>query len=161
MIAKIGVLRIFSDLHLGDRGCRVRTLEQLTPLFDGADALVLNGDSIDTRPGPVHLPAAALATANADTAAQRAGFLDFLAHHAPPTTLLTGNHDPDISAQHTLDLSDGRIFITHGDIFFDNIVPWSRDVPLMRKLLAREFAALAPAERTQLEFRFTAFRRVC
>jgi len=161
MTAKTGILRIFSDLHLGDRGCRVRTLGQLTPLFDGADALVLNGDSLDTRPGPAHLPAAALAAANADTAAQRAGFLDFLAHHAPPTTLLTGNHDPDISTQHTLDLANGQIFVTHGDILFDDIVPWSRDATLMRKLLAREFAALSPAERTQLDLRLAAFRRVC
>jgi predicted phosphodiesterase len=161
MTAKIGVLRIFSDLHLGDHGCRLRTLGQLAPLFDGANALVLNGDSLDTRPGPVHLSPVALAAAKADSAAQRAGFLDFLAHHAPPTTLLTGNHDPDISAQHTLDLADGQIFVTHGDLFFDDIVPWSRDVPLMRKLLAREFAQFAPAERMQLEPRLTAFRRVC
>ncbi len=161
MTAKIGVLRIFSDLHFGDRGCRVRKLEQLAPLFDGADTLVLNGDSLDTRPGPVHLRAAALAAFDADAATQRAGFLDFLAHHAPPTTLLTGNHDPDISTQHTLDLADGQIFVTHGDIFFDDIVPWSRDVTLMRRLLAREFAAFAPAERAQLELRFAAFRRVC
>src|SRR5580658_2401394 len=161
MTAKTGVLRIFSDLHLGDCGCRVRKLEQLAPLFDGADALVLNGDSLDTRPGPAHLPAAALAAANAATAAQRAGFIEFLARHAPPTTLLTGNHDPDLSGQHTLDLADGRIFVTHGDIFFDDIVPWSRDVLLMRQLLAREFAALAPAWRTQLELRLAVFRRVC
>ncbi len=161
MTAKIGILRIFSDLHLGDRGCRVRTLDQLAPLFDGADALVLNGDSLDTRPGPVHLSAPALAAANADTAAQRAGFLDFLTHHAPPATLLTGNHDPDISTQHTLDLADGQIFVTHGDIFFDDIVPWSRDVSIMRQLLAREFASLTPDERRRLDLRFAAFRRVC
>jgi predicted phosphodiesterase len=161
MTAKTGVLRIFSDLHLGDRGCRVRTLERLAPLFEGADALVLNGDSLDTRPGPVHLSATALAAANTNTAAQRAGFLDFLAHHAPPTTLLTGNHDPDISTQHTLDLADGQIFVTHGDILFDDIVPWSRDVRLMRKLLARELAALTPGERMQLDLRLAAFRRAC
>jgi predicted phosphodiesterase len=161
MTAKTGVLRIFSDLHLGDRGCRVRTLDQLAPLFEGADAIVLNGDSLDTRPGSVHQSATALAAANADTAAQRARFLDFLAHHAPPATLLTGNHDPDISARHTLDLADGQIFVTHGDILFDDIVPWSRDVPLMRKLLARELASLEPAGRTQLDPRLAAFRRVC
>jgi predicted phosphodiesterase len=109
----------------------------------------------------VHLAASALAAANADAATQRAGFLDFLAHHAPPTTLLTGNHDPDISAQHTLDLANGQIFVTHGDILFDDIVPWSRDVPIMRQLLAREFAALTPVERMQLDLRLAAFRRVC
>ncbi|HSY54549.1 MAG TPA: metallophosphoesterase [Opitutaceae bacterium] len=156
-----GILRIFSDLHIGDRGCRVRALAQLTPLFDGADVLVFNGDSLDTRPGPVHLPAAALAAVNAATAVQRAGFLDFLAHHAPPTTLLTGNHDPDISTQHSLDLANGQVFVTHGDLFFDNIVPWSRDRPIIRKLLARELAQHAPTEHMQLESRLATFRRVC
>lgn len=161
MTAKTGLSRIFSDLHLGDRGCRVRTLAQLTPLFDGADAIVLNGDSLDTRPGPTHLSAAALARVNAATATHRAEFLNFLAHHAPPATILTGNHDPDISAQHTLDLAGGQIFVTHGDVFFDDIVPWSRDVPLMRRLLARELAQLAPDERGQFEHRLAVFRRVC
>jgi predicted phosphodiesterase len=161
MTEKTGVLRILSDLHLGDCGCSLRTWEQLAPLFDGADALVLNGDSLDTRPGPVHLPAAAVAAVNAATAAQRAGFLDFLARHAPPTTILTGNHDPDISSQHTLDLADGRIFVTHGDLFFDDIVPWGRDVPMMRQLLARELAHLTPVGRMHLATRLAAFRRVC
>jgi predicted phosphodiesterase len=156
-----GVLRIFSDLHLGDRGCRVRDLEQLTPLFDGADALLLNGDSLDTRAGPVRLSPARLIAANAATAAHRTAFLDFLARHAPPTTLLTGNHDPDISTQHALDLAGGQIFVTHGDVLFDDIVPWSRDVPLMRRLLAREFSGVGPAERGRFEIRLAAFRRVC
>lgn len=156
-----GVLRIFSDLHLGDLGCRVRTLTQLTPLFSGADALLFNGDTLDTRPGPVRLTAAALAAVNAANAAHRSEFFDFLARQAPPATLLTGNHDPDISTQHALDLAGGQVFVTHGDIFFDDIVPWSRDVPAMRTHLAHEFAALAPAERTQFVPRLAAFRRVC
>ena len=156
-----GVLRILSDLHLGDRGCRVRRLPQLAPLFSGADALVLNGDSLDTRSAPADLPAAVLAGTNAANAARRAEFLDFLARHAPPGTLLTGNHDPDISTQHALDLARGRIFVTHGDVFFDDIMPWSRDVAAIRAHLVREFAALAPAERAQLAPRLAVFRRVC
>ncbi|HTB80002.1 MAG TPA: metallophosphoesterase [Opitutaceae bacterium] len=156
-----GVLRIFSDLHLGDLGCRVRTLTQLIPLFSGADALLFNGDTLDTRPGPVRLTATALASVNAANAAHRSEFFDFLARQAPPATLLTGNHDPDISTQHALDLAGGQIFVTHGDVFFDDIVPWSRDVPAMRAHLAREFASLAPAERTQFVPRLAAFRRVC
>jgi len=46
------VTRIFSDLHFGDRASRARRLAQLRPLLDGVDALVLNGDTLDTRPGP-------------------------------------------------------------------------------------------------------------
>src|SRR5262249_54093066 len=42
-------------------------------------------------------------------------------------TYITGNHDADISRRHSLDLAGGKIFLTHGDIVFDTIVPWSRD----------------------------------
>src|SRR3954466_6212027 len=44
--------RIFSDVHFGDRASRVDRLAQLRPLLDGVDQLVLNGDTMDTRPGP-------------------------------------------------------------------------------------------------------------
>ena len=156
-----GVLRILSDLHLGDRACRVRNLQQLLPLFDGVETIVLNGDSLDTRPGPARLAPAALAAANAATFARRAEFVDFLARHAPPGTLLTGNHDPDISAQHALDLARGQVFVTHGDVFFDEIVPWSRDIAFIRARLSREFASRPAADRTQFLPRLAAFRRIC
>ncbi len=55
------VIRILSDLHYGDRGSRIRTLSSLTPLFEGAGSLVLNGDTLDCssrapiRPGTAAL----------------------------------------------------------------------------------------------------------
>ena len=156
-----GVLRILSDLHLGDRGCRVRQLRQLAPLFAGVETLVFNGDSLDTRSGSDRLSAAALATVNAATTARRAEFLDFLARHAPPGAILTGNHDPDISTQHALDLAGGQVFVTHGDVFFDDIIPWSRDVGIIRAHLAREFGGLPSSDRGEFSRRLAVFRRVC
>ena len=144
------VIRIFSDLHYGDRGSRIRSLPALAPLFDGATSLVLNGDTLDTRPGPD--PAA--------TTALRAEVRQFFDQSAPPTTFLTGNHDPDYSSHHTLDLAGGQVFVTHGDIIFDDLVPWSQDAPLIRQRLAEELATLLAEQRDQLDARLAVYRRV-
>ena len=50
--------------------------------------------------------------------------------------------------------------MTHGDIIFDDLVPWSQDAPIVRQRLAAEFAALPVAEREQLEVRLQVYRRV-
>jgi len=145
-----GVIRILSDLHYGDRGSRIRTLSAIAPLLAGADEIVLNGDTLDTRPSPT--PGA--------TAALRGEVAEFFARSAPTTTFLTGNHDPDISTRHSLDLAGGQIFVTHGDIIFDDLVPWSQDAPLVRQRLAEQLATLTPAEREQLDPRLAVYRRV-
>ncbi|MSU71295.1 MAG: hypothetical protein EXS43_02985 [Opitutus sp.] len=46
------ITRILSDIHFGDRASRVHRLAQLRPLLHGVAQLVLNGDTLDTRPGP-------------------------------------------------------------------------------------------------------------
>jgi predicted phosphodiesterase len=40
---------------------------------------------------------------------------------------LTGNHDPDVGEESWLDLKEGRIFVTHGDLFFPEVAPWNRE----------------------------------
>ena len=142
--------RIFSDLHYGDRASRVRTLAQLRPLLDGIDHLVLNGDTMDTRPSPVP----------AHTAQCRAEVLAFFPAQTPRTTFLTGNHDADLTPHHSLDLAGGRLFVTHGDIFYHDIVPWSQDAPAIRPQIAAGLAALPAHERDQLAARFAVWRRV-
>jgi predicted phosphodiesterase len=144
------LLRIVSDLHYGDHASRVTRLPQLRPLLDGVDHLVLNGDTLDTRPGPHP----------AHTADCRAAVLDFFPRHARAVTLLSGNHDPDFTPRHQLDLAGGEIWVTHGDVFFDDLVPWGNDAPLLRTRLAAELAALPAAQRDDLAARFTAVRRV-
>lgn len=142
--------RIFSDIHYGDRVSRVRSLKQMRPLLEGVGHLVLNGDTLDTRPGPAP-----------ELAAQhRAEVLAFFPSLAPRVTFLTGNHDADISAAHALDLLDGRFFVTHGDILHDDIVPWSQDAPLIRPQIAAALAALPVSERGQLSTRLAVWRRV-
>ncbi len=145
------LIRIFSDIHYGDLSSRVRSLAQLAPLCDDADVVLLNGDTLDTRRGP-HPER---------TAELRQEAADFLSRRAPHAVLMTGNHDPDISRLHTQTLGDGRVWVTHGDVLFDDIVPWGRDVPLIRRLLAAERTGLRGPDATSLEARLAAFRRVC
>ncbi len=143
-------IRILSDLHFGDRASRVGSLAQLRPLLDGVAHLVLNGDTLDTRPGP----------APAHTAACLAEVRAFFPAHVPRVTFLTGNHDADFTSDHALDLADGAVFVTHGDILHDDIVPWSQDAEFIRPQIAAGLAALPAAERTQLAPRLALWRRV-
>ncbi len=144
------VIRIFSDIHYGDRLSRVDRLGQLQPLCEGVDRLILNGDTLDTREGP-----------NPDhTARCRADVADFVARAGVPITFLTGNHDPDFSDQHMLELADGEVFVIHGDVLFECIVPWGRDAEPIRRKIRAELAALPPGAERRLEDRVAAFRRV-
>jgi predicted phosphodiesterase len=142
--------RVFSDLHFGDPASKVRRLAQLRPLLDGVDELILNGDTIDTRPSrrPQY------------TAECRAEVDAFAGSLLAAVTLLTGNHDPDLSTHHLLDFAQGQILITHGDILFANIVPWGNDAAMIARLLASELGDLAPAQRVDLATRYAIWRRV-
>ena len=144
-----GLTRILSDLHYGDRASRLVSLGQLRPLLDGPDKIILNGDTLDTRHGPYP----------ERTARARAETAEFFDAYA--VTRVTGNHDPDISAHHSLDLADGRVFVTHGDILFADIVPWSRDAAALGARIEAGLSALASTERGQLAARLTVFRAAC
>ena len=145
-----GFTRIISDLHYGDRASRVKRLCQIAPLLDGPARLVVNGDALDTR----------LGAHPARTMALRDEVLDFFARESPPAQLLTGNHDNDISSLHALDLAGGTVFVTHGDVLFDEIVPWGRDVPMIRRLMAEAWARRPADQRDSLEHRLQVMRSV-
>jgi predicted phosphodiesterase len=144
------VTRIFSDIHYGDRMSRVRSLGQLRPLCEGIERLVLNGDTLDVRIGPDP----------AYTEARRAEVREFVAQAGVPVTLLTGNHDPDLTAQHALELAGGEVFVFHGDILFECIVPWGHDAEPIRRAVRAGLAALPPGDDQVLEERIRVFRRV-
>lgn len=127
-----GVTRIVSDLHYRDHG-GLQRLEALRPLLDGIDRLVLNGDALESRvpEGP-------------EVMAELRGFF---ATSGVPVRYLSGNHDPDISPEADAVLADGAVWVTHGDIFWDNAAPWSRFADTMRDLIADERSrrGLSPA----------------
>lgn len=137
------ITRIFSDVHYGDRASLVRQLTQLRPLLGEADAVILNGDTLDTRvggPNPAH------------TAATRAEVLALGNGASAPVTFLTGNHDPDLSPTHWLELAHGQVFVTHGDVLFDDIVPWGRDARTIRQMLDSALGGMTPVDLANLSF---------
>jgi UDP-2,3-diacylglucosamine pyrophosphatase LpxH len=144
------VIRVISDLHYGDHSCRVGTLEALRPLLEGASSLILNGDSLDTRQGrhPER------------TAQKRREVLDFFSTAGIPVTFLTGNHDPDLSPHHAAEFEGGRILITHGDVLFDAIVPWSKNAPEIRRKILAALLDLPGDSGLHLDGQLRAFRTV-
>jgi predicted phosphodiesterase len=144
------LIRVLSDVHYADRSSRVRNLEQLRPLFEGATELVFNGDTLDTRPSEHE----------EETKRALREVTDFLGSTGLPYTLLTGNHDPDLSGDHSLEFGGGQVLVTHGDILFDNIVPWSKFAPMIRTKVIAALAAIPEGDSSQFEARLKAFRTV-
>ncbi len=141
-------IRIVSDVHYAERASRVHRLSQLGPLLEGAGTLVLNGDTLDTRPGKN----------DERTAEMLREVLDFFGSSGTAVTFLTGNHDPDLTRQHSLELESGTVLVTHGDVLFENIVPWSTEAKTMRLKVIAALAALPGDGSTRLEGRLDAFR---
>ena len=142
--------RVISDVHYADRGSRVRSLSQLRPLLEGVDELAINGDTLDTRP-----------QRNGQHSTQaRREVLEYFGSLGTPVTFLTGNHDPDISRLHCLEFARGRILVTHGDVLFDNMVPWSKDAAVIRQRVIAALAGLPDDGTCRLDSRLAAFRSV-
>jgi predicted phosphodiesterase len=141
-----GRLRIFSDLHFCDPRSVLQDLECFAPLLGNAERVVFNGDSIDT-----HVP----------SQARHLGELrDFAARSGRETTWLSGNHDPDISEHAELLLHDERLWITHGDVFFHAVAPWSHHAAELRRRFAEALHPLPEPERDRVETRLRLHRQI-
>jgi UDP-2,3-diacylglucosamine pyrophosphatase LpxH len=140
---------ILSDLHLGHPASYLTDPRRLTPLFRDAATVVFNGDSVEM-----------LWVGNRDHAQEQ---LDRLAQAcldagARPV-FLTGNHDPVVSSASFLDLCDGEVLVTHGDILFPAIAPWSPEARIVGPAHDRFVAALDEEARTDLTERLIAAKR--
>ncbi len=131
------VTRILSDLHLHDATSWVRSLNQLLPLFQGVDHLILAGDLMDTQSTP-------------GAAEKLEQACEFLRRQVPRVTFITGNHDPRVSEVHELLLGDGRIWVTHGDVFFESIAPWSPLAGMLQREIRHQRSLLSDAEASDL-----------
>lgn len=140
------VIRILSDLHFYDAYVEVSEFRQLEPLLEGVHTLILNGDSCEMRRGL--------------TREQVDALKGFFAARVPEVIFITGNHDPDISETHELLAARDRVWITHGDVFFENFTPWSRHARQFRSRIAGKVSALAPGEFDQLPIRLRIAREV-
>ena len=125
-------IRVFSDLHLGNRASLVVSPESVAPLFEGVGTVILNGDTFDLR-HPKQGEADPAPDCPFEPIAARAGCR---------LVKVAGNHDPDCSPVHHLDLLEGRVLLTHGDVLYPEIAPWSRFAEQFRQMIARELEEL-------------------
>ena len=108
-------VRILSDLHLGHPGCRITYAEQLRPLLEGAGTVILNGDTMEMRARSFRAEAERL----------YGELRELTATMGIRVEVLTGNHDPSITERHHTDLYGEEVLVTHGDVLFPEIAPWS------------------------------------
>ena len=109
-------LRILSDLHLGHPASRARQVNRLRPLLEGARTIVFNGDTSEERKKAFRESGDAL----------KADLVRLCAEVGAKPVFLSGNHDPITPTIHHLDLYGGKVFVTHGDVFYPDVSPWSR-----------------------------------
>jgi len=140
---------ILSDLHLGHRASRIRDPEQLAPLFREAKTIVLNGDTAELR-HQIDRP----------LGRQLAAHLARVCHASGAKAIfVNGNHDPVISHLDHLDLAEGQILVTHGDMLFLGVAPWSRQAYAYRKIHLRALEHLGPDALLNFEKRLLATKR--
>jgi predicted phosphodiesterase len=140
---------IISDLHLGHRASQIRDPEELLPILKEARSVVFNGDTVEMR-----------TAVDRPVGRDKAAVIARLCHSIGcRVTFINGNHDPCISKTDHLDLMDGRVLVTHGDILFLGIAPWSRQALAYRKVHLRALARLGPDELLSFEQRLLATKR--
>jgi predicted phosphodiesterase len=140
---------IVSDLHLGHRASRIRHPEELGPLFKPFRTVIFNGDTAEMR-NPEDRPLGRKLAADVGR----------VCHHAGCKAIfITGNHDPTISSLDHLDLHSGALLVTHGDILFLGVAPWSRAAKPYRETHRQFLEQLGEDAYTNFEQRMLATKR--
>ena len=140
---------ILSDLHLGHRASRIKDPEQLAPLLGGSSSIIFNGDTAEMRhvtDRPVGRKFAAELARICHQQGKKAFFVN-------------GNHDPTVSNINHLDLHQGAVLVTHGDILFLGLAPWSRVAKHYRTKHRQILDNLGPEDFTDFEKRLLAAKR--
>ena len=140
---------ILSDLHLGHRASLIRDPEQLAPVFREANTIVLNGDTAELR-HQIDRPVGRMLAATLARVCHSSG---------AKAIFINGNHDPVISHTDHLDLAEGQMLVTHGDMLFLGIAPWSRQAYAYRKIHLRALDQLGPDALLNFEKRLLATKR--
>ncbi len=133
-------IRIISDLHLGHRSSLIHHPDQIDSLLKDTSTLIFNGDTLETQFKDRRK--AAQATMEELKSLCTSNQVDPL--------FVSGNHDPSISDLHHITLRNDNILITHGDILFQDIVPWSPHAPRLSFLHQKYFNELT--EKQQNDF---------
>ncbi|SRR5579862_3001929 len=142
-------IRIISDLHFGHSGSLLADPAQLEPLFRGAKTVVFNGDTVEMR----FLEDRSQAFQNMELVGEVC-----LAAGARPV-FVNGNHDPIISALNHLDLANDGLLVTHGDMLFHDISPWSKEARVIGPAHTRALQELGEHAFHDFEKRLNASKR--
>jgi predicted phosphodiesterase len=140
---------ILSDLHMGHRASRIKDPEQLVPLLGDIRSVVFNGDTAEMR----H-------TEDRPIGRKLAADLARICHSlgAKPF-FINGNHDPTISHTNHFDLVSGTVLVTHGDVLFFTVTPWSRDAAHYRRKHQEILDGLDPETLSDFEERLRATKQ--
>ena len=140
---------ILSDLHLGHRASLIKNPAQLSSLLHGPGSVIFNGDTAEMR------------TPEDRTVGRKlAADLARVCHHAGRKAFfINGNHDPTVSSTNHLDLLGGSILVTHGDILYLGVAPWSRDAHHYLKKHRQILDGLGPDAYSDFEKRLLATKR--
>ena len=142
-------IRILSDLHFGHPASIIEQPRQLLPLFRGAKTVIFNGDTVEVRylrGRRIGLRNAVLMREACEGAGARAVFIN-------------GNHDPILSDLSHVDLVDGAVLVTHGDLLFHDISPWSHEAEAIGEAHTRELAGMEEDAFLDFEKRLKASKR--
>ena len=115
-------IRILSDLHLGHPASTILDVCAVFPLLEGVRSVIFNGDTSEQKHKRFRVKG------DQDLRELRAhcGAKDIQAH------FLTGNHDPAITSLNHMELCGGKVLVTHGDVLFRHVSPWSLGYELKR-----------------------------
>jgi predicted phosphodiesterase len=140
---------ILSDLHLGHRASRIKHPDQLAPILHGSGTVIFNGDTSEMRNSEDRL-----------VGRKAAADLARICHQAGrKAVFVNGNHDPTVSTINHLDLADGAVLVTHGDILFLGVAPWSREAGHYLKKHRQILDRLGPDGYVDFEKRLLASKR--
>ena len=137
------LVRILSDLHFGHAAGYVRHLDQIAPLMEGVSRVIFNGDSVEMR----FIEEREAAERNA------AELRHWCATAGVDPVFVTGNHDPFLSDIHHVELAGGSVLVTHGDILFHGVSPWSRESRALHQAHTRELSAQVSEDELESQLR--------
>ena len=140
---------ILSDLHLGHRASLIKHPDQLAPILDGPGSVIFNGDTSEMR-NPEDRQVGRKLAADLARICHQGGRKAFF---------VNGNHDPTVSSINHLDLANGAVLVTHGDILFLDVAPWSHDARHYRKKHREILDGLGPDAYADFEKRLLASKR--
>lgn len=138
-----GVTRVISDLHIGHPGTLFSEVDEIFPLLDGAQRVILNGDITEECSRSLR-------------ARSEEMFAEFCLESSRRGVQLLrtrGNHDAALSHIAALRLFGGKVLITHGDACYHYGSPWSRWVPGLQDELDAVYAEFEHEGMSTLEDR--------